>query len=577
VKILDELKQTGWGDLRAAIAVAFLGVPQAVAYAMIAGLPPKVGLYASTLPAVVGSLFRSSRHVISGPTNAVSLVVGAAVVLLVQQGQDPVVAAVTLAFMVGGLQLAAGLLRLGAVVDYISSPVVLGYITGAGVLIGIGQLPKLTQTVGDRGDLFTQLSAWVGGLELTEPGSLALGLGTAALMFGLRRLDKRIPGAIVVMVLGIALSWALGLSERGFQVVRDLSPIPPSLPPLTMPDWGAMDALVPVAVATTVLSLVESSSVARSIAATTGDKLDANKEFVGQGLANLVAGFTGGYPVSGSLSRSALNHAAGARTRLSGVLSGVFVLGLVLLLGPVLDLTPVASLAGLLLVVAWDLMNWARMRLTLKAGWGDALAFLGTLVGTWALELDKAIYLGVFISVAMFLRRASLLAVSEIAVDERGRLREVKPDPRRSYRRNERVRLLHVEGSLFFGAAGELRSALEDAMAPPELRVLVVRVKRARALDVTAAAVLMDAARTLQGQGRHLILVGMREGMMARLVAMGAVEVFGRDNLFPSQELWFGAMDRAIERGLDLAEEDGPLRDYLRARASGASSRRSGG
>ncbi len=567
MKVLDELRQTGLHDLASAVAVAVLGVPQGVAYAMVAGLPPKMGLYAAAVPAIVGSLFRSSRHVISGPTNAVSLVVGGAILLLARQGHDPAVVAVTLAFMVGAFQLSAGLLRLGGVVDYISGPVVLGYMTGAGVLIGVGQLPKLTHTVGARGDLVTQLSAWIGGLGLTEPGALALGLGTAAMVFGLRRIDERIPGAVVVMCASIALSFALDLPGRGFEVVRDLSPIPPSLPPLTMPQWGEMGVLVPAAMAATVLSLVESTSVARSIAATTGDRLDANREFVGQGLSNFAAAFTGGYPVSGSLSRSALNFKAGARTRLSGVLSGVLVLVLVLLVGPVLDLTPVASLAGLLLVVAWDLMDWVRMRLTLRAGWSDGLAFVATLAGTWALELDKAIYLGVFISVATFLRRASLLSVFEIAVDPRGRLCEVKSTGRRVYGRAERVRLLHVEGALFFGAAGELRDALEEAMADRRVQVLVVRLKRARALDVTAATVLMDASKSMQAQGRHLLLVGMRDALMERMLRMDADRVFGKENLFPTQDIWFAAMDQALTRALDLAEEpEGPLRDYLAGR-----------
>ncbi len=557
-------------DLMAAMAVTFMAVPQGVAYALIAGLPPAAGLYATVLPTIIGSLFRSSRHVVAGPSNAVSLLVGGGVAALsAQLGASPTEIAISLALAVGVFQVAAGALRLGSIVDYISAPVVLGYITGAGVLIGVGQLPNLTGSPGGGGDILHRLTVWGEGLGETSLAALGIGAVAALSVVVIRRINKNLPSAFLGLVISTAGALALGL-DATVKVVGDLAPVPASLPPLTVPTLFD-PALLTVAVATTVLSLVESSAVGRSIADRTGDRLDLSVEFVGQGLSNISAAFTGGYPVSGSLSRSALNHGAGARTRMAGVFAGVFT-GLILLLaGPLFDRTPVAALAGLLVVVAYDLVNVPRIRQTFKAGWADGAAFLVTVIGTWTLRLDHAIYLGVTISIVLFLRRARLLVVRELAVDARGRLREVRSGDGDQC---QRVRVLHVEGPLFFGAAGELRDALTQAAAPG-IEVLVVRLKRTQGLDLTTATVFSAVAKKLHDEGRHLILVGMRPACMATLVRTGVAEDVGRDNLFPTQPGWFEAMDDGLRRALALSEhaDDSPLRRYLDLREARAARR----
>ncbi|MCB9742836.1 MAG: SulP family inorganic anion transporter [Alphaproteobacteria bacterium] len=563
-------------DALAALAVTFMSIPQGVAYAMIAGLPPAVGLYAATLPTIVGSLFRSSRFVIAGPTNALSLLVGgAAAALAADLGATPTEVALTLALMVGLFQAGAGLLRLGALVDYISSPVVLGYIAGAGVLIGAGQLHHLTRTQPGTGDLASRLWGWGQGLGEADPLSVGVGLGTLALLLILRRVDRRIPGAIVVMALGIAVTLLFDLNDKGLRVVSDIAPVSASLPPLTMPHFHHLEALVPVALAATVLSLVESSAVARTLASRGGDRLDSSVEFFGQGLSNIAAAFVGGYPVSGSLSRSSLNHAAGASTRLSGVLSGFMVVITLLVAGPIVNYTPIAGLAGLLLLVAWDLIDRERIARAFRTRRGDAVAFVATLLGTWVMPLDKAIYLGVGISVVMFLRRARLLVVRDLVVEKSGRMREVKVDRRgRSARREcSAVRVVHLEGAAFFGAAGELHEALDDAVRDPGIRVLLVRTKRLQGMDFTTAAVFGEVARSLQAQGRHLVMVGMRRETMDILERSGTAAIIGEEFLFPTQDRWFRAMQLALDKALELAGEhdDGgpcPYRVYLEERRS---------
>jgi SulP family sulfate permease len=556
-------------DLAAGSAAAFMAVPQGVAYALIAGLPPKMGLYAGMLPVIVGSLFRSSRHVQAGPTNAVSLLVGGAVATFVAvNGGDPVVIAATLALMVGAFQVAAGALRLGAVVDYISAPVVLGYITGAAVLIGIGQLPNLSGTPGERGHLLHSVSVWMQGLADWDPLTLAVALGTSALLVILNKVDKRIPGAIVVMALGIAADYAFDLRGQGVKTIADLARVPASLPPLTLPLLTGLGALLPLAAAATVLSLVESAAVGRSLAAKSGDRLDTNREFIGQGAANLAAAFTGGYVVSGSLGRSAVVHSSGGKTRFAGIFSGIIVLILVWVAGPIVDHTPIASLAGLLLVVAWNLIDVPRIKTALKTSPGDGAAFAVTALGCWTLSLDHAIYLGVAISLILFLRRASLLTVSELGIDKTGRLREVERDDSAQLGHVPGLRILHVEGPLFFGSSGELRALLDTQIADDSVQVLILRLRRAQGLDVSTATVLSDAAQRMKGLDQTLILTGMNLLQSKRLERSGAAAIIGAEQLFPHLPKWFGAMDASIRHALSITGKSSPaMEDYLAWRA----------
>lgn len=546
-------------DLGAGAAVAFLAVPQGVAYALVAGLPPAMGLYAATLPTLAGSLVRSSRHVVTGPTNAVSLLVGAGLASGV--GDDPAGAALTLAAMVGALQLAAGLLRLGGLVHFVSHPVVLGYITGAAVLIAVGQLPNVTATPGGGETFPGKLWTWAQGLGATSGLSVAVTVGTIAGIVAVRWWRPRLPAAALALAGAIGLTLLLDLPSQGLRVLADIAPIPRGLPRLTIPrfDRQLVQSLFPLAGAVTLLSMTESTAIARSIAARTGQRLDLSLEFVGEGVANTCAALVGGYPTTGSLTRSAVNVREGAVSRLAGVFSGVFVLLALVLVGPLLGATPIAALAGLLIVVAARLIDVDDIRSVLRSHGGDRAAFLLTLGGCFLLHLDQAIYLGVALSLVGFLQRATLLSLRDLVVDSRGYLREVSARDRRQgqdgyvregVRYGGPVHVINVAGSMFFGATGELEQAMDTLEEAPWVQVLIVRLKRARHLDVTTVGVLVDTARRLHAEGRHLLLVGLSDGAVGYLDRIGALDEIGRDNLFPSGEHgWFEALAQAMEEG----------------------------
>lgn len=543
-------------DLSAALAVCFLAVPQGLAYATIAGLPPAMGLYAAAVPTIVGSVFRSSSFVVAGPTNALSLLVGAAVATGL--GGDPVGVALTLALMVGAMQLAAGLLRLGVVVDYISGPVVLGYITGAAVLIGAGQLYNVTATSGPRGTLVTTVMGFLPTIGQASWLAVAVAGGTVLLVVLLRvisrRVGRRIPHALVAMAAALVLDVALDLEGHGLRVLADLSPIPAGLPAPEIPVLADARVLLPVAVAAAMLSLVESSAVARSMAARSGQRIDASTEFVGQGLSNLAAGLWGGYPVSGSVARSSLMVNSGARSRVAGVLSGALMIGVLLAFGPIFDHTPIASLAGLLLVVAWDLVDVRRLLRTLRASRSDALALVVTAISTWVLQLDTAIYMGVGVSVVLFLRRARVMDVVEMFHDAEGRWQECKPGQDTVPGRIPGVRILQAEGPLFFGSCGELRTVIEDTMRDERARVLILRLKRAQGMDVTVAAALAETALRLRQEGRWFMLVALDERQRRVLERSEAAKAFPAEHLFMVRGRRFEALEAACGLARELLE-----------------------
>jgi SulP family sulfate permease len=558
-------------DFLASLTVTFLDIPQGVAYAMIAGLPPVMGLYAAAVPAIIGALFRSSRHVVTGPTNALSLLVGSAVAAeAARGGATPMEVGAALACMVGVMQFLAGLLRLDALADYISHPVVRGYITGAAVLIAVGQLPNITGSGGSSGNLVHMVAAWVGDFPHTNPLAVAFALGTVVIVVGSRRVDRRIPGSIIAMVISIGAGSILHSYRQGLRLVADLAPIPAGLPPFTVPHLAHWATLAPAGVACAVLSLVESSSVARALASRTGQRLNMAAEFAGQGLANIAAAFFGGYPVSGSLGRSALNQQTGAVSRLSAVFCGLLMIAVLLFFGPVVGKTPVASLAGLLLVLANDLIERDRIRMTLRGTMSDRAAFVVTVLGTWILSLDQAIYLGVGISIVLFLRRARLLTMREMIIGDKGRFREIDPEAGEAGRSCLAIRLMNLTGPLFFAVAGELEAALDSLVRNHAVRVLILRLRQAQDLDVTTASVFEATAQKLASEGRTLILLGLRRPVLTLLEQTGVTERIGRENLFAAQAGWFTAMEAALQRALALTGEHAcgqkcPLAEYLAA------------
>jgi SulP family sulfate permease len=541
-------------DVVPALVIAATSVPQGLAWAIVAGLPPVLGLWAATVPTLAAALFRSSRTTVVGPTNAVSVLVASSAVAA---AEDPAAAAATLALLVGALQLAIGALSLSSLVNHVSGAVVTGYVTGAATLMIVGQLPHATGTGATHGDIATRTIGWLSTLDHAEPASVGLACGSVAAIVALRRrLPRGVPMFLVTLA-GTALATAFGLDRVG---VATLGAGTGGWPPFGLPSLSGAVDLLPVAVAASVLSLVETHALDRAGAERTGQPLDARLDTAGLGLANTLASLFGGYPVSGSLARSAVALQLGAGTRLVGGWAALLLLAALPVLGPVVERVPLPVMAAVVLVAAADLVRPERIRTWLDGSTGDRVAFGGTVAATWLLPFDQAIWVGIGLSFALFLRRAHLLVVRELWVGGDGRLREVDPDhppptdPDRPGRCGA-VALLHVDGPLFFGSAGELEDALLPYGEDDDVRVVVARLKRSAALDATTEGVLAHVQRVLARSGRQLVLVGSapRPG-----TATDEESLTGELGPGPSDRpRWFGSMNAALAHALAAAGPPG--------------------
>lgn len=500
-------------DFLAACSVLFMTIPQGIAYALIAGIPPVMGLYAATIPTIVGSLMRSSRHVITGPTNALSLLFAGSLAL--NLGAEPAEIALTTALMVGLFQIFAGWFRAGAFIALISRSVVLGYITGAGILIAVGQLPNLTGTSSAQGNIYEILTGWLNQVDSLSWLSLILGILTTIFIVSLKKFHQTLPSPVIAIVLATLCCSVLGLSEDGLRIIQNISPIPSGLPQFTQPDLSLIPSLVPIAFALTVLSLVESSSVARTLAFESKQAIDNNVEFSGQGLANVAASFCGGYPISGSPSRSKLNQLTGAKTRMAGILSGIMMLAVLAGFGDLINQTPLAALAGLLMVVAWDLIDIPRIRATLYSSPTDKVSFAVTLIATCTLTLDLAIYTGIAVSLIMSVSRYRKLQAVQYSV-QNGKL-ETTPLQDSPSLTDMVFRVVGLEGKLFFGAETKLRDTLQQAFEAGVTRRVIVHVENEAQIDFSIAACLLEFANQLQAQDGTLILSGFLPAARAQL------------------------------------------------------------
>ena len=536
-------------DLAAGLTVAALAVPQALAYALVAGVPPELGLLAAAVPVMLAALFGSSPHLVSGPTSPVALVIGVSVVGPALAAGEPVPIAAVLwtAGMAGVAVLAFGLLGLGRAARFLSDSVLTGFATGAGLLIALGLLPQLgaAGTVGAAGHplapkLLALVRAGAHALADADTRSLGLAVCTPLLGLALQRLDPRVPGALLALaaatLLGAALGWTAGPNA-----LATLGAIPAGFPALAMPGAADPRALAAPALAIALLTILQSVAAARSVRPP-GFRLDADREIVGQGVANVAAAFTGALPVCGSLTRSALARAAGGRTRLTSLVSGAAVAALLPFLAPALARVPHAALVGLVVLSGLQLIN-PRAILRASGTRGDALVLVVTLVATLWIDLLQALYAGVILSLLLLVRRAGRLQMVEfVRAGERG-FRELPLDARTG---TTPAVILHLEGDLSFAVATELTDRLGE-IAERGPRVLLLRLKRARHLDATVAEALREQVVSLRAQGIALVLFGLGDELAEQLARTELGEALGPDGLLRTRRRLFEGFEHALD------------------------------
>lgn len=529
---------TAKADLSAALTGALIVLPQAVAFASIAGLPPQYGLYAAMIPALVAALWGSSWHLVSGPTTAISIVVFAAISPLADAGSDEYIGlALTLTLLVGLIQLTMGLARLGALVNLISHTVIVGFTTGAACLIVASQLKNFLGLDIPRGLAFHEVLL-TAATHLGETHVWVIAVGVVTLVSGLlaRKYLARLPYMIVAMVVGsvvaAGLNFWLGAQRTGITTVAEPAS---GLPPLSLPDlsFGAVNNMLFPAFIIAALALTEAVAIARSIATKSGQRIDNNQEFVGQGLSNLAGCFFSAYTSSGSFNRSGVNFASGARTPMAAALSAVFLLLITLLAAPLVGFLPVPTMAAILFIVAWGLVDFHHVAEILRRHPRERTIFLLTFVGV-LLDLEKGLFLGILTSLAFYFYQTSKPAIHERAPprDELSNLRrkftEAGPDAPGC----PQLAMLAVQGSLYFGAVEHVSDALQrvDELQPQRKWVFLL-AQGINFADLAGARMLADEARRRRAIGGGLFIVGSPVRVLRALIKGGEVKAIGRDRI----------------------------------------------
>ncbi len=524
-------------DAAAGLTGAVLLVPQGVAFATIAGMPPEYGLYAAMLPAIVAALFGSSWHLVSGPTTAISIVIFATLSPLAEPGSpDFVRLALTLAFLSGMIQLVLGLLKLGTLVNFISHTVVVGFTAGAALLIAASQLQNFFGLPIERGAAFHQALRQVA-LRLPEinPWVTAVGLATLAGSFAARRWLPRVPymiaGLVAGSLLGVLLNLLLGQERTGIAM---LSAVPGALPPLSAPDLSpdALRVTLPIALALAMLSLTEAVSIARAIAIQTGQRIDGSQEFVGQGLSNIAAAFTSGYPTSGSFNRSALNLAAGARTPMAAVFSSLILVGFLLFLAPLMRFLPMAAMAGILFLVAWGLIDRAQIRFILRGPRAEVVLLGISFAATLLMNLEYAIYVGVLVSLVMFLHRTSRPVLEDVKPAIGAGQYHFSADT--GLPDCPQIKMLRVGGPIYFGAVDHLQGEFEAVdETTPSQKHLVLVCPGVGLVDLAGGQLLAHEARRRRALGGDLFIYNLRADLIDEQRRSGIVEEIGEDRFIP--------------------------------------------
>lgn len=503
-------------DAIAGTTVALVLVPQSMAYAQLAGLPPYYGLYASFLPVAVAAIFGSSRQLATGPVAVVSLMTASALGPMASVGSAEYFGyAVTLALIVGMTQLILGLVRLGVMVAFLSHPVVIGFTNAAAIIIATSQLDKLFGVQVESAEHHYETVWMVLRALLESPHLPTVGIATLALlsMVLLRRFTPKLPGVLFVMTATILLAWWFDFEKNGGKVVGS---IPQGLPSFEVPQlsFAVLTQLLSVAFTIALIGFTEAISVAKAMAGSTRQRLDADQELIGQGLGNITASFFQGYAVSGSFSRTAVNFDSGAKTGFSSIVTALIMAAALLFLTPLLYHLPQPTLAAVIILAVGGLIRIKPLKSIWRTQQHDAIVALVTFLLTllYAPHLEKGILAGVMLSLGLYVYRTMRPHISILARHKDGAFRDAA---RYILQQCPRIVIIRFEGPLFFANTSYFESrVLERVAAMPQLRFIIIDAVAINEIDATGEEMLHSLSRTLVSQSIEFLFVRVQAEVM---------------------------------------------------------------
>jgi SulP family sulfate permease len=535
-------------DLVAGITVAIISLPQAIAYALVAGLPPQMGLYAAIIIPIVAALWGSSGQVQSTPTTALSLLVLSALsATFTPNSSQFVLAAGLLAVLAGLVQLLMGVARLGILVNFVSDAVIVGFAAGAGIQIAAGELRHLFGVTFNSSGLIDAVAQLAQNLPQTHIPTLALGLGTLCIMVLVRRFKPTWPAPLISLAVATLVLIVFHLDVMGVKVIGALPSGLPPFTPLPLLDLSFVATLAPGALAVAALGLIQTMAIARTLAAQTGERLDNNQEFIGQGLANIVTGFFSGYPGGGSLSCSAINAEAGARTPLAAILSGVFTLVGMMALAPFGADLPRVALSGVLIVVGVAMIDRRKILYIWRSSRSDTVIMLVTLLGTLFLRIDFAVLAGIMVALATYILKTSAPGVRPVVPD--GNFRHFVYQPQKPM--CPQLAIFDILGDLYFGAVSHIENALhQHQLQHPTQRFLLLRMHSVQVCDISGIHMLEGVVRAYRARKGDVFLVRVQEPILHLMRRTGFLKYLGRDHILSEDNaieyLFYKVLDPAI-------------------------------
>jgi SulP family sulfate permease len=525
-------------DFFAGLTGAIIVLPQSVAFATIAGMPPEYGLYTAMVVPIIAALFGSSFHLVSGPTTAISIVVFAAVSKYAEPGSAEFVSlALTLTFLAGVYQLVFGLAKFGMLVNFVSHNVVIGFTAGAALLIASSQIPYILGVDIPRGEDF--LNTWfdiytgVGGFNIYL---LIVGLGTLISAIVVKILKPKFPNLLIGMFVGGLLAFYLsGFTDS----IKTIGAMPAYFPPLSTPDFSlnSLKSLAPEAFAIALLGLIEASSIGRSIATKSNQRIDANQEFIGQGASNMVGSFFSSYASSGSFTRSGVNFESGARTPLSAILAALFLMAIVLLVAPLISYLPLAAMAGIILLVAYNLIDFKNIKKTFTYSKSESVIFTATFLATIFFELEFAIYLGVLLSLMLFIAKTSTPDVHTLACgtppgEGDRRLQSIRKAP---LVQCPQLKIIRIDMSIYFGSINHIQKQISQIVDNQRIYHILIVASGVNFIDLDGIEALLIENNRLKALNGSLYFVAVKSTTYEFMEKVNFVNEIGRDNFFDSK------------------------------------------
>lgn len=542
-------------DIIAGITGAVAGAPQSMGFALIAGVSPIYGLYGAVVATIVGSLTSSSSFMTIAPTNALSLLVFSTIAA---DGNVTIEKLFLLTFLTGVFQLTFGLFRLGNLTRFVSNAVMTGFIAGAGLLIILGQVSNLNAYKPDYQGIWAQeltrtipnFFDWLIHLSQSQPQTLITGIIAIAIIALLRKTRLKTISTLIAIVVTTILVQVMNWTD--VPIVSDISAIPRGLPLPSLPPFQYTLELIPPALAMAILALVQSAGITQAIPEADGSHPDVNRDFVAQGLANIVGGFFQNMPTGGSLSRTAVNLAAGAKSRLANLIAALVIALILLLFGNLIEKIALAAIAGQLIVAALSLFKFDAIKIVWTVGTSARVALVVTFVSTLILPLEYSIYIGVVLSLALFAYSAALHLEVVRIIPRDNNLYEAASVPEKLP--EEKIIIFSIHGHMFFAAVRQLEMKLPNAETCNNT-IVILRIRNNDYLGSTGIRFLREYNRNLKAHGGHLILAGLSPSVHDQLERTHMFQEFGADNIFDASNIYFEATHNAYEYALGLLPE----------------------